>query len=61
MTAERRRQRYLKAAKRLYEKEGTLEIDGDARLSTADGSGAYVQAWVWVSAEDAGVKPPKQE
>lgn len=44
----------IKEAKRLYDDEGTLEIDDNAKISIADGEsdGAYVQAWVWVYFED---------
>lgn len=38
------------AARRLYESED-IQIDGDACSSPAD-VGAWVQAWVWVPAED---------
>lgn len=42
-------QRYRRAAERLYEDEGTIEVDGNAPVSCGEpGRGAYVQAWVWV-------------
>jgi hypothetical protein len=42
---------FRKQAKELRHKEGDLEIDDDAPVSAWDpGNGAYVQAWVWVSA-----------
>lgn len=40
---------YRRAARRLYEVEGELEVDEDAVVSRADDEvGAYVQCWVWV-------------
>lgn len=42
-------------ARKLYHREGELEIDDGAVVSRADGNpsgGAYVQAWVWVPDED---------
>jgi hypothetical protein len=44
---------YRGLAKDQYEDEGTLEIDDNAIVSRCDdGAGAYVQAWVWVQAEN---------
>jgi len=46
----------IAAARSLYESEGEIEIDDNAKLSRADGNpddGAFVQAWVWVSDEEA--------
>lgn len=54
MTKKERYERYREQAKRTYEDEGTLEIDDEATVSQC-GTGAYVQAWVWVSDEDAKV------
>jgi hypothetical protein len=45
-------QAYVAAAK-LHGKEGELEIDDNARVSKGDDDGAYVEAWIWVSDEDA--------
>ena len=39
---------FRKRAKELYQDEGEIEVDCDAIVSTGDGGGAYVQAWVWV-------------
>ncbi len=45
----------VKAAQRLHNKDGELEIDTlgsplpTARVSRGDSPGAYVLAWVWVS------------
>lgn len=36
-------------------KDGELEIDDDAEVSMGEDPGAYVMAWTWVDAEDAGV------
>ncbi len=47
--------RYREAAKSLHEVEGEVEIDSDAIVSISDDPGAYVQAWVWVSDEEAGI------
>lgn len=44
---------YHAAAKRLHESEGQLEIDNGATISVSDDGGAYVQAWVWVTDEEA--------
>jgi hypothetical protein len=39
---------YRKAAKRMFQDEGTIEIDDGATVSAGDANGAYVEAWVWV-------------
>jgi hypothetical protein len=46
---------YVSAAIRLFNEEGTIEIDADAKVSRCYGGtevneedGAYVEAWVWV-------------
>ena len=47
---------YRKAAKAQYQDDGTLEIDDNAVVSISDSpdpDGAYVAAWVWVTAEEA--------
>lgn len=47
-------QQYRAAAKDAWHDEGIIEIDPDAEISQGeDGEGAYVQAWVWVSAGEA--------
>jgi hypothetical protein len=43
---------YRQRARQLYQEEGELEVDDDALVSVADGSGAYVQGWVWVDSEE---------
>ena len=46
---------YIDAARRLYQAEGTIEIDDTATVSREAGEdGAYVAAWVWVPSEAAG-------
>jgi hypothetical protein len=37
-------------------KDGELECDGDAIVSKGGDGGAYVQCWVWVADEDAGIE-----
>jgi hypothetical protein len=44
-------------AKRKYERDGEIEIDEVAVVSCGSDPGAYVQAWVWVSNEEAGIEP----
>lgn len=46
---------YRKAARDLHEIEGECEIDEGAAIGISDDGGAYVQAWVWVSDEEAGI------
>jgi hypothetical protein len=45
---------YQKGADALA-RDGEIEIDEDAVVSIGDDSGAYVQAWLWVSDEAAGL------
>jgi hypothetical protein len=45
-------QAYIKAARRLHGREGTLEIDDDPKVSEGCDEGAYVAAWVWVADAD---------
>ena len=47
---------YREAARRLHGRDGECEIDSGAVVSIGDDPGAYVAAWVWVPAEDAGVE-----
>ncbi len=50
----------IAAARSQYESEGEIEIDDNAKLSRAEGNpdnGAFVQAWVWVSDEEASQEP----
>ena len=46
---------YIEAARKRWEREGEIEIDDDPKVSAGDDPGAYVQAWVWVSNEEAGL------
>lgn len=43
---------YRAAAQRIYNDEGTCEIDDNAKISKGDDDGAYVQAWVWIRDDD---------
>jgi hypothetical protein len=51
--------KYIAAARRLYNEEGTIEVDEDSgqlpkgRVSRGEDAGAYVMAWVWVPAHEA--------
>jgi hypothetical protein len=47
-------QEYRDAARRLYHREGSVEIDDNAAVSYGDDPGAYVQAWTWVSEDQLG-------
>jgi hypothetical protein len=38
-------------------REGEIEVDDDALVSEGCDDGAYVQAWMWVNAADAGLDP----
>lgn len=45
---------YRRAARRLHEREGVIEIEEFAHIEDADGRpGVWVEAWVYVSDEDA--------
>lgn len=37
--------------------DGELEVDDDSLVSLSSDGGAYVQAWVWIGAQEAGVSP----
>lgn len=39
----------------VHVRDGEIEIDDDAEVSTGDDPGAYVMVWTWVDAMDAGV------
>lgn len=49
------REAYVEAAQQQYGKDGEIEIDDNADFSPGSDPGAYVAAWVWVYAKDAGV------
>lgn len=44
-----------------YLKEGEVEIDQRPAVSIGDGDGAYVQGWVWVSNDCAGLPSNDEE
>ena len=46
------RKQYVAAAHRLYQDDGSLEIDESATISEGVEHGAYVQAWIWVRDSD---------
>jgi hypothetical protein len=53
------RKEMIAAARGLYQSDD-IEIDDNAKLSRAEGNpenGAFVQAWVWVSDEEASQEP----
>ncbi|MDE4297039.1 hypothetical protein PXK56_17780 [Phaeobacter gallaeciensis] len=52
---------YHRAAKRRHESEGEVEIDDGAQVNVFEDGGAYVQAWVWVTDEDACICPTCRE
>jgi hypothetical protein len=55
-----KRKQMIAAARSQYESEGEIEIDDNAKLSRAEGNpddGAFVQAWVLVSDEEASQEP----
>ena len=43
--------RYIKAARRMWHRDGEIEIDDWTVISPSD-DGAYVQSWVWISNDD---------
>ena len=54
------RKQMIAAARSLYQSEGEIEIDDDAKVSRAEGNpdhDAFVQGWVWVSDEEAKSEP----
>ncbi len=53
------RKQMIAAARGLYQSDD-IEIDDNAKLSRAEGNpddGAFLQAWVWVSDEEASQEP----
>jgi hypothetical protein len=58
-------ERWFRArAKSLYHSDGSIEVDGNARVSLGAETGAYVEAWVWVPVESDAARhqvsePPK--
>lgn len=52
---------FRSAARRDHEVEGELEFDDAPKVSIgADGNGAYVAAWRWISNDEAGVPDPDE-
>jgi DNA repair photolyase len=49
--------KFVEAAKEKFVRGGHIEIDDPTVVSFSADFGAYVQAWVWVSDEEAGVAP----
>lgn len=49
-------QRYVETAIFAYSVDGEIEVDTDALVSRGEDPGCYVQAWIWVSDNDAGVE-----
>jgi len=45
-------ERYRKRAKEAHGVDGGIEFDDMCKVSKGDDNGAYVQAWVWVDAEE---------
>ncbi len=44
-------EKFVRAAKKIYEDEGVIEVDAGADISDSEigeTGGCYVQAWVWV-------------
>lgn len=41
--------------------EGELEVDDDAIISWGDDGGAYVQGWIWISDQEAGLADVNDE
>jgi hypothetical protein len=52
---------YIEAARKKWHRDGEIEIDWQTEVSVSDDGGAYVQAWVWVSNEEAGVPGEEEE
>jgi hypothetical protein len=41
----------------IYHREGEIEIDETAPVSIGETAGAYVQAWIWVRADEVTALP----
>lgn len=55
MNAETRQAELVNRAREMYA-NGNLEVDQDAQVSVSS-EGSWVQAWVWVPAEDGQENP----
>ena len=56
----------IDAARAGYAMDSMIEVDVDAELSIGENAygsveGCYVQAWVWVNFEDAGITERKND
>lgn len=52
---------YIAAARRMWGREGEIEIDDHSITSGSDDEGDYVLAWVWVNNADAGLADDDDE
>lgn len=53
--------KYATTARERYNDEGNMEVDDNAVVSIGADRGAYVMAWKWVDADEAGVTMLEQE
>lgn len=53
--------KYRAAAWDKYHRDGELEIDDNAKVSKGEDPGAYVQAWVWVYDNEAGLTTEEED
>ena len=49
---------YIKAALKIYQQDGEVDIDQNCAISYSEDGGAYVAAWVWVP--DSAVTLPRR-
>ena len=49
--------KFIEAAIDKHVRDGEVEIDNPTVVSLSASGGAYVQGWLWVSDEEAGVEP----
>lgn len=62
MKLSQKRQLYRDAANALRSSNNEeIQVDLGARVSMGSEKGAYVQAWVWVTDEEAGIPEPEKE
>lgn len=52
---------YRSAADEKFARDGEIEFDDDAVVSLGDDPGAYVQGWIWVDNETAGIQTEEDE
>jgi hypothetical protein len=48
-------EKYFQTAREKLTKEGSLEFDDDAVVSISEEKGAYVECWIWIDDETAGI------